>query len=188
MSGNCAPTYNFYNCCDCSGATGGAGTPGAKTNKFIWAPDSTSTWLPDFVATTNPDPLGMGGKVSSIDSDKKDFLTLQALHVPVDLLNLSILRFSTPVPSFVDVPPSYTASVDLEIVVLDYLGNTLRTISQAPVNYKTLPDRKWTAIPLTGVTADLSIQLGEVVAARVQFGAPDLYVQLWFTLSGIGQF
>jgi hypothetical protein len=189
MSGNCAPTYNFYNCCDCNAAPGGTGTGGNnKTSKFIWAPDSTSTYLPDFVVTTTPDPLGMGGKVASVDADKKDFLNLQALQVAVDLLSLSILRFATPVPSFNDIPPSYTASVDFEIVVLNYLGITLRTISQAPMNYKTLLDRKWTPIPLTAVTADLSIQVGEVVAARVQFGAADPNIRLYFTLSGIGQF
>lgn len=182
MSGNCAPTYKFYNCCDFAG-----GAAGNKPPKVTWGTHSTPTYTADF-AGGPPDALTMGGNmVSAIFPDKREFLNLVPLPVAADLLNIYILRFAANTPGNADIPASYTASVDLEVVVLDFVGNVVRTISAAPINYKTLPDKVWTAIPLTGVTSALSIQPGEMVAARVKFGATSPVVSLAFQLTGIGQ-
>ena len=182
MSGNCAPTYNFYNCCDPNGG-GGAD----QVHKFIWSAGDIGTTTQEW-GGSGIDPLLMGGSVSIIDSDKTDFLSLQPLPLAADLQSLHILRFASNAPGLVDVPPSYTGSIDLEAVVMDYMGNTVRTISLAPMNYLALPNKVWTPMPLTSVAAHLSIQVGELVAARVKFSAANPSVRLAFNLTGVGQF
>ena len=181
MSGNCAPTYNFYNCCDPN-----AGSGAGKAHKFIWGTDSTPTNTQD-MAGLPPDALLSSGTMLNIPPDKRNFLNLAPLPVPADLLSIYVMRFAHRVPSVPDIPPAYTAPVDFDLVVMDLMGNVLRTISTAVIDYRILLHKVWTAIPLTGTTAHLSIQPGEIVAARVIFGAPSPSVQLSFQLTGVGQ-
>jgi len=182
MSANCAPTYNFYNCCDPNG-----GGSASNAHKFIWGTESTPTATQDFAGGV-PDALYMGGEtIPASFADKREFLNLAPLPVTADLLNISILRFAMNTPGNPDIPASYTASVDLDVVVLDFFGNVIRTISIAPLNYKTLPNKVWTPIPLTAVASDLKIVPGELVAARVKFGATSIFVTLMCQLTGVGQ-
>lgn len=180
MTGNCAPTYNFYNCCDPNGGSA------HKFHKFIWGTDSTPTNTQD-MAGVPPDALVSSGTNLNIPPDKRNFLNLAPLPVPADLLSIHVMRFTHRVPSAPDIPPAYTAPIDFDLVVMDLMGNVLRTISTAVVDYRIFLHKVWAAIPLTANTAHLSIQPGEIVAARVLFGAADPSVRLSFQLTGVGQ-
>jgi hypothetical protein len=125
-----------------------------------------------------------------IDADKKGYVGLQPLHRKARLVEISILRVF--LINRIDIPASYSGTVFLDLLVMDLFGNTLRSVSSAPVDYKSLSEKVWAPITLTGVAPDLEIQGGEVVLARVSFSAPDLAspnnLRLQPALSAIGEF
>lgn len=184
MSANCAPTYNFYNCC-CED-TAGTGHPDKISGYFVWPVDNAL----QPVSKAALDPVYSGGLAVFIDADKKGFVGLQPMHRKVRLVEISVLRVY--LLTRIDIPAAYTGTVLLDILVMDLFGTVLRTLTPAPLDYKALSEKIWTPIALTNVAADLEIAAGEIVLARVTFSAPDLVppnnIRLQPALNAIGEF
>ncbi|HEV2840888.1 MAG TPA: hypothetical protein VGW39_06140 [Chthoniobacterales bacterium] len=184
MSANCAPIYNFYNCC-CEGkpATDPKGT---VSGFFVWPVDNALHPEPK----STLDPIYSAGLPITIDTDKKGFVGLQPLHRKARLVEISVLRVF--LLSRIDIPSAYSGTVFLDVLVMDLFGNTLRTISSAPVDYKSLSEKVWAPVALTALASDLEIQAAEIVIARVTFSAPDLAfpnnIRLQPAFSAIGEF
>lgn len=184
MSTNCAPTYNFYNCCcDDKAAPGEAGK---ISGYFVWPVDNAL----QPVAKAALDPVYSGGIAVFIDSDNKGFVGLQPMHRKVRLVEISVLRVY--LLARIDIPAAYAGTVLLDIVVMDLFGTILRTLTPAPLDYKALAEKVWTPIALTTVAADLEIAASEIVVARITFSAPDLNppnsIRLQPALNAIGEF
>jgi hypothetical protein len=156
-SNNPCAVYNFYNCCDPSNASGSA--------PFIWQsgdvldpmaqPSGTQEVLEPYLYTQN-EPAGK----------LKCYQGLMPLHRKARLIEISLITF----PPWQTGAP-YTASVMLNLVVLDFNGAIIRTISTATMNYQTIPVRTWTPISLSTVPGDLDIPAGQLVAGEMIFGA-----------------
>ena len=87
------------------------------------------------------------------------------------------------------IGPPYTATVMFNLVVLDFNGAVIRTISTAPINYQSTPLRTWTPISLSTVSGDLDIPAGQLVAGELTFGsalASGQSVTMLYQLSGTG--
>jgi len=84
---------------------------------------------------------------------------------------------------------AYTSTVMLNLVVLDYNGAVIRTISTATMNFQSLAVRTWIPIPLSTVPGDLDIPAGQLVAGEMIFGAAvasNQMVSMLYQLSGTG--
>lgn len=166
MSANCAPTYNFYNCCCDDKAA--SGQLGKISGYFVWPVDNALH--PE--AKAGLDPVYSGGIPITIDSDKKGFVGLQPMHRKVRLAEISVMRVY--LLNRIDIPAAYGGTVLLDLLVMDLFGAVLRTLTPAPLDYKALAEKVWAPIALTTVAADLEIAANEIVIARVTFSAPDL--------------
>jgi hypothetical protein len=173
-SNNPCAVYNFYNCCDPSSAS----EPAA----FIWQSGN----ILDPHGWPNPQEVltpvvGLG---SGPDADLKNYQGLMPLHRSARLLEISIIRF----PGWLS-GPTYTATVMFSLVVLDFNGVVIRTISTVPINYQTLLLRTWTPISLSTVAGDLDVPAGQLVAGELTFGAAlasGQSVSMQYQLSGTG--
>ncbi len=102
-------------------------------------------------------------------------------HRTARLLELSFLKLPLPV--------GYIGGASLDLVVLDYAGTVLRTISTTTLNLLSLTDYSWTPISLSTVAGDLDILAGEVVAGQLTMDiANTSLVKVTYQLSGTGQF
>jgi hypothetical protein len=184
MSANCAPVYNFYNCCCKDTAASAPST--AISGFFVWPSDNALQ--PQSIGAL--DPIVCAGIPVFIDADKKGFVGLQPIHRKARLVEISVLRVF--LLARIDIPAAYTGTVFLDLLVMDLFGNILRTISSAPTDYKLLNEKVWTPVPLTSVATDLVINVGEVVISRTTFSAPDLptpnSIRLQPAFSAIGEF
>jgi hypothetical protein len=102
------------------------------------------------------------------DADLKNYMGLMPLHRSARLIEISLIRFAADNP----VGPPYTASIMFNLVVLDYNGTVIRTISSAPINYQSAPLITWLPISLSTVPGDLDINVGQLVAGELTFGTP----------------
>jgi hypothetical protein len=184
MSTNCAPTYNFYNCC-CEDKSTSAPS-GKISGFFVWPVDNALH--PE--AKAGLDPIYSAGIPIFIDSDKKGFVGLQPMHRKVRLAEISVMRVY--LLNRIDIPSAYGGTVLLDLLVMDLFGAVLRTLTPVPLDYKALAEKVWTPIPLTSVAADLEIGAAEIVIARITFSAPDLpspnNIRLQPALNAIGEF
>jgi hypothetical protein len=174
-SNNPCAVYNFYNCCTPAGDGAGGGS-------FIW--QSGNILDPQVQGGTQEVLTPVIGLGDFPDADLKSYQGLMPLHRKARLEDLSILRFA-PVTS----GPAYTAKVTLNVVVLDFAGTVVRTISTAPMDYQAIPLLTWTPIPLTSVAKDLEIAPGQLVAGELVFAAtlnPNQSLVLRYQMSGTG--
>lgn len=174
-SNNPCAVYNFYNCCDPSSAS----EPAA----FIWQSgnilDPHSWPTPQELLTP---VIGLG---SGPDADLKSYQGLLPLHRKARLIEISLIKF----PPMLSNLAAYTSTVMLNLVVLDFNGAVIRTISTATVNYQSLAIRTWIPIPLSTVPGDLDIPAGQLVAGEMIFGAAvpsNQMVSMFYQLSGTG--
>src|SRR3954454_9188932 len=131
-SSPCA-VYNFYNCCD--------QMPAPQSSSFIWLGGQPIGPLGIYGGTSgglNPDALGgVGFAAAQIpDSDLKFHLGMTPLHRAAHLNEISIIRF---LELFMDSGPAYTSTITFNLVVLDFNGTQIRTISTAPINFLAIP-------------------------------------------------
>jgi hypothetical protein len=156
-SNNPCAVYNFYNCCCPSSAS--------ESAPFIW--QSGSILDPHAQAPSTQEVLtpvfGIG---STPDADLKSYLGLMPLHRNARLIEISLIRFSP-----LTFGPPYTSTVTFNLVVLDFNGAVMRTISTAPINYQGIPLLTWTPVSLSTVPGDLDIPAGQLVAGELAFGA-----------------
>ena len=186
MSSNspCA-VYNFYNCCDQASAP--------QSSSFIWMGGQPVGPLGIYGGTSgsgglNPDALGAVGfgAAQVPDSDLKFHLGMTPLHRSAHLNEVSIIRFLS---AIADSGPAYTATIMFNLVVLDFNGVHVRTISTAPINFLAIPLNTWTPISLSTVPGDLDIPAGQVIAGQLVFGAAlaaNQQVRRYYQLTGTG--
>ncbi|MDX6501193.1 MAG: hypothetical protein QOG23_4453 [Blastocatellia bacterium] len=173
-SNNPCAVYNFYNCCDPSGAS--------ELPVFIWQSGN-------ILDPQGPGPQEALGPVVGIgsgpDADLKSYQGLMPLHRKARLIELSLIKL----PPFLSNISAYTSTVMLNLVVLDLNGVVIKTISTAPLNYQSLAVRTWIPIPVSTVPGDLDIPAGQLVAGEMIFGAPvasNQIVSMFYQLSGTG--
>jgi hypothetical protein len=157
-SNNPCAVYNFYNCCDSSSASEPAPfiwQSGNVLDPMVEAPGTQEALNPYLYTTNKP------------DADLKSYQGLMPLHRNARLIEISLITF----PPF-HSGPAYTATVVLNLVVLDFNATVIRTISTATMNYLSIPVRTWTPISLSTVPGDLDIPAGQLVAGEMIFGAP----------------
>ena len=177
--------YNFYNCCDQAAA--------AKSTSFIWLGGQPVGPLGIYggtsgVGSLNPDSLGAVGfgAAQVPDSDLKFHLGMTPLHRSARLNEVSIIRF---LELFMDSGPAYTSTIVFNLVVLDFAGTQIRTISTAPMNFLAIPLNTWTPISLSTTPGDLDIPAGQMIAGQLVFGAPlvaNQQVRRYYQLTGTG--
>lgn len=176
MSSNspCA-VYNFYNCCDPSTAS--------QPASFLW---HSGNVLEPHSLTGGQEFLSSMGPVNNwADTDLKNYMGLTPLHRNARLIEISLIKF----PNVVITGSPYTATVIFNLVVLDYNGLVIKTISTAPINYQSTALRTWIPISLSTVPGDLDIPAGQLVAGELTFGAAFASGQssfLVYQLSGTG--
>lgn len=174
-SNNPCAVYNFYNCCDPS--------TGSESGAFIWQSGNIldpHSW-PTPQELLSP-VMGLG---SGPDADLKSYQGLMPLHRNARLIELSLIKF----PPQLSNISAYTATIVLNLVVLDFNGGIIRTISTATMNFQSLPVRIWTPISLSTVPGDLDIPAGQLVAGEMIFGAAvpaNQSVSMFYQLSGTG--
>jgi hypothetical protein len=181
MSSNspCA-VYNFYNCCDQAAAS--------KSNSFIWLGGQPVGPMGNYAGPLNPDAVGAVGFAAAQmpDSDLKFHLGMTPLHRSAHLNEVSLIRFVGAAP---DSGPPYTSTIVFNLVVLDFNGTQIRTISTAPINFLAIPLNTWTPISLSTVPGDLDIPAGQVIAGQLVFGAAlaaNQQVRRYYQLTGTG--
>jgi hypothetical protein len=169
--------YNFYNCCDPSHSSNASASA-----SFIWQSGN----ILDPFAQPGPQEVltPVIGLVNTPDADLKNYQGLMPLHKKARLIEISIIRFPGSLSG-----PAYTATVKFSLVVLDFNGGLIRTISTAPIDYQSIPLRTWTPISISTVTGDLDIPAGQLVAGELTFGAAltaGQTVRMQYQLSGTG--
>jgi len=178
LNNPCA-VYNFYNCCDPSAAP--------ESSTFIWQSGNILDPYPQFGSTSTQESLSFVIGIGNVpDADLKTYQGLLPLHRKARLNEISLIRFKE---SSGSSSPPYTASVMFKLVVLDYAGALIRTISAAPINYQSLPLQTWTPISLSTAPGDLDVPAGQLVAGELAFGAPlatGQWVSFVYQLSGTG--
>jgi hypothetical protein len=171
--------YNFYNCChDESSAAGDS------SKLFVWqsagGPDPTRLNY-----TSSVEPLGPSvGIGNAPNTSLKAYLGLFPVHRKAQLQDISFFRYPDP-PS----GTPYTGGLSLDLIVMDFNGAFIRTISTATLNYKTTPLLAWTPIPLSAIPGDLDILPGQVVAGQLTWAAalpPGSAYYTLYQLSGTG--
>ena len=96
----------------------------------------------------------------------KAYQGLLPLHKKAQLKEISLLRFAEQA-----FGPPYTASINLDLVVLDFNGAVIRQISTVTMNYRLIQLGVWTPIALSAVAGDLDIMPGQLIAGQLTFGA-----------------
>ena len=189
MSGPCA-VYNFYNCCNGSEGNAnqsGTGCDGGDNTSFgnaVFPWTSGSILEPHNSDFPNFDDAETLTPVLSIPNwvgtDGLAYMGLTPYHRITKLLELSALKLP--------LPTGYIGSAILDIVVLDYAGAVLRTISNGTIDLVTIPDQTWIPITLTATSADLDITPSEVIAGRLIMdtsNSPNTIVRYHLSGSGI---
>jgi hypothetical protein len=177
-SNNPCAVYNFYNCCNCNGSSP---TNPSASAPFIWQSGNIldpKTATP----TATVEPLTPGFTIAnSPNAALKAYLGLMPLHRKAQLKEISLIRFA-------EIGPSFTASIDIDLVVLKLNGGFLRQISTVTLNYKLIPLGTWTPITLSTAAGDLDVLPGELIAGQLTFGAPapSLTFGAIYQLSGTG--
>lgn len=83
----------------------------------------------------------------------------------------------------------YTDTIDFSLVVLDFAGNILRTISTANIDFQAAPDAVWLPVTLSTNGADTTILAGEVVAGQILVGSPpSQFGHFPYQMTGRGRF
>jgi len=114
----------------------------------------------DYPNFSNPEVLTQTlSLANSVGTDGMAYNGLTPWHRKAELMELSVLKLP--------LPAGYIGSANLDIVVLDYSGVVLRTISTTTINLVTLVDYSWTSINLSTVIGDLYISSGEIVAGQL---------------------
>lgn len=136
----------------------------------------------DYPNFTNPEILTQKFSLGNwVGTDGVAYNGLTPWHRTARLMELSVLKLP--------LPTGYIGSANLDIVVLDYAGNVLRTISTATINMISVLDYSWMPISLSTITGDLDVLAGEVVAGQLTMdtsNAPSTI--LTYQLSGSGRF
>ena len=161
MSG---PVYNFYNCCcgdDCTGGGGGTppGAPGAvfpiksiNGNLSTDWTDGDVKWVQPFYYATN---LPNGAT--------EVFNNIEAYPFAYRLTQLSLIKGQE--------TGTTSETMNMGLIVMDYAGNVLRTISAQPIELVGLANEVWTPITFVADPAALVIQPGEVVVQHFVLSA-----------------
>jgi hypothetical protein len=133
--------YNFYNCCG-----NGNGSSAAQSAPFIWhsglvldptGTGSASTELLEavgFVVTNRP------------NAALKAYWGLTPLHKKAQLKEIMLLRLPEQTSG-----PAYTATINFDLVVMDFNGVFVRQISTVALDFRVIPLRTWTPITLSAV-------------------------------------
>jgi hypothetical protein len=172
--------YNFYNCCTPSQAAA------SSSSFFIW--QSGDILDPQAQGLNIPERLAPVLAISNApDADLKTYQGLTPLHRTAHLNEISLLRLSNDAP----LGPPYTGTIVFNLVVLDFNGTVIRTISTSSINYVAVPFMTWTPIALSTLPGDLDIPAGQLVAGELTFGTALASGQLFFAryqLTGTGTF
>jgi hypothetical protein len=160
---NPCAVYNFYNCCNGAGSSAADATTSAS---FIW--QSGNVLDPTrATSTATLEPLTPTFNLANApNAALKAYLGLLPLHRKAQLKEITLIRFAE-----IASTPAFTASINFDLVVLDFNGVFLRQISTVTLDYRVIPLRTWTPITLSTASGVLDIMPGELIAGQLTFGA-----------------
>ena len=157
MTNGCAPVYNFYNCC-CENASGSNhSTPAPSNNSLFIIRSASDQIMSDFITgdirfASYSYPIKPPGGLLSISNN------LQVMHCPFILRDLSFIKFAE--------TGSTTKQMSVEVVVMNYSGAVLRTLTLSTLPLVCAAIETWLPFQLTTDQSARTILVGEVVMIR----------------------
>lgn len=83
---------------------------------------------------------------------------------------------------------NFAGTILFDLVVHDFAGTLIRTISANSIDYQAAPGWTWIDVPLTSNALDLNIASGEIVAGRLTFGSMPSSGIFAYQMTGRGKF
>lgn len=156
------PVYNFYNCC-CDGGSSGGEVPTAPAASVF--PIKTingnlqADWVTGDIDRARPHQF----RINQPNGQTEIFTNLEAYPFAYRLRQLAIVK---------QLESGSTAeTMNMDLVVMDFAGNALRTVSAQPVGLVGLASDVWVPVPLVADPVALEIRPGEVVIQRCTISA-----------------
>lgn len=181
MSTNCAPTYNFYNCCceDKINEEGSGNSGQSMVNRFLIR--SAADQIMSDYKTGDMKFAAYSYPIKPIGGSLLIYNNIQVMHFKYRLHDLSFIKFNE---------AGVTGKqMSADVVVMDMNGAILRTISTSPILLVGSPVETWLPFQLTTNTVAREILVGEVVMIRFTIsGANNDNWQCVGNCSGLGEF
>ena len=161
------PTYNFYNCCcgdetqTSDEITNPSSAAGAVFPFKTIGGDVSAFWNTGIVDRTTPYNYSsnLPQNLTSV------FTNMESYPFPFEINDLWFIKGGERNTS--------SQSLDMDLVVSDYSGAILRTISTQSIDVISAPLHVWMPISLSTTPADLVIQPNEIVVQRFTISAPN---------------
>ena len=179
MTNNCAPVYNFYNCCDKSGGDGSDNSNQSLANRFLIR--SAADQIMSDYKTGDMKFASYTYPIKPIGGALFIYNNIQLMHFKYRLHDLSFIKFSE--------TGTTGKQMSADVVVMDMNGAILRTISTSQILLVGSPVESWLPFQLTTNPIAREIAVGEVVVIRFAIsGANNDTWQCNGNCSGLAEF